>query len=66
MAGESYLNGSLWSLGFSSDPILKSLRNEPSYRMFLSTISYPVQRWQSQMNMGSSAILAEAMRVSGA
>lgn len=28
---QSYRNGSLWSLGFSSDPIPKSLRDEPGY-----------------------------------
>jgi hypothetical protein len=39
---QSYLEGSLWSLGFPSDPILAPLRNDPHYRLFLSKISYPV------------------------
>jgi tetratricopeptide (TPR) repeat protein len=63
---QSYRNGSLWSLGFPCDPILKSLRDEPSYRMFLSTIGYPVPRRRSEMSEGSSAILMEALWASGA
>ena len=38
---QSYQEGSLWSLGFQSDPILASLRNDPHYRLFLSKVSYP-------------------------
>jgi tetratricopeptide (TPR) repeat protein len=38
----SYLGGSLWSLGFRSDPILKSLRYDPHFRQFMSKVSYPV------------------------
>jgi tetratricopeptide (TPR) repeat protein len=38
---QSYCNGSLWSIGFQSDPILAALRNDPSYRQFLSKCSYP-------------------------
>ena len=37
----SYRYGSLWSLGFLSDPILAPLRSEPSYELFLSKLSYP-------------------------
>jgi tetratricopeptide (TPR) repeat protein len=40
---QSYREGSLWSLGFLSDPILAPLRNDPHYRLFLSKVSYPVQ-----------------------
>lgn len=39
---QSYLSGSLWSLGFLADPILASLGNEPYYKSFFSNISYPV------------------------
>jgi tetratricopeptide (TPR) repeat protein len=63
---QSYRNGSLWSLGFPSDPILRTLRDEPSYRMFLSTMSCPAPRRHSHMSEGSSAVLVEALRVSGA
>jgi tetratricopeptide (TPR) repeat protein len=38
----SYRGGSLWSLGFRSDPILESLRNDPHFRQFMSKVSYPV------------------------
>jgi tetratricopeptide (TPR) repeat protein len=38
----SYRGGSLWSLGFRSDPILESLRYDPHYRQFISKVSYPV------------------------
>jgi tetratricopeptide (TPR) repeat protein len=37
----SYRGGSLWSLGFRSDPILYSLRNDPHFRQFMSKVSYP-------------------------
>jgi tetratricopeptide (TPR) repeat protein len=37
----SYRNGSLWSLGFRSDPILEGLRNDPSCGRLLSKLSYP-------------------------
>jgi len=38
---QSYRDGSLWSLGFRSDPILEGLRNDPHYRHLLSEFSYP-------------------------
>jgi tetratricopeptide (TPR) repeat protein len=38
---QSYRQGSLWSLGFLSDPILDDLRNDPHFRLFLSKVSYP-------------------------
>jgi len=38
---QSYREGSRWSLGFPSDPILAPLRNDPHYRQFLSKVSYP-------------------------
>jgi hypothetical protein len=62
---QSYRNGSLWSLGFTSDPILRPLRDEPSYRMFLSMISHPAPRRHGPASEGSSAALGEAVRVSG-
>jgi predicted Zn-dependent protease len=37
---QSYREGSLWSLGFRSDPILEGLRNDLRYRQFLSKFSY--------------------------
>lgn len=39
---QSFLEGSLWSLGFQFDPILAQMRNDPGYRLFLSKASYPV------------------------
>jgi tetratricopeptide (TPR) repeat protein len=38
---QSYRNGSLWSLGFRSDPILESLRKDPYYEFFMTKVSYP-------------------------
>lgn len=38
---QSYREGSLWSLGFRSDPILASLRNDPHFLHFMNNISYP-------------------------
>lgn len=38
---QSYSNGSLWSLGFRSDPILQSLRDDPHYQLFRNKVSYP-------------------------
>ncbi|WP_263353012.1 tetratricopeptide repeat protein [Acidicapsa acidisoli] len=38
---QSYREGSLWSLGFLSDPILDKLRDNPYYQLFLSKVSYP-------------------------
>ncbi len=63
---QSYRSGSLWSLGFPCDPILESLRDEPSYRVFLSKVSYPLPGRRSPMSVGSRAALADALKVSGA
>jgi serine/threonine-protein kinase len=41
---QSYRSGSLWSLGFPVDPILMTLRDEPSYRALMGKISYPSKR----------------------
>jgi hypothetical protein len=38
---QSYRNGSIWSLGFRSDPILDGLRNDQRYGHFLTKLSYP-------------------------
>ena len=38
---QSYRGGPFWSLGFRSDPILESLRNDPHFRQFISKVSYP-------------------------
>jgi tetratricopeptide (TPR) repeat protein len=38
---QSYLEGSLWSLGFPCDPILVPLHNDPHYQLFMSKASYP-------------------------
>jgi tetratricopeptide (TPR) repeat protein len=37
----SYRDGSLWSLGFRSDPILEPLRNHSHFGQFFSKFSYP-------------------------
>jgi tetratricopeptide (TPR) repeat protein len=63
---QSYRSGSLWSLGFPSDPLLKPLRDEPSYRTFLSKARYPAPSLQSQMWENSSAILMDGLQASGA
>lgn len=39
---KSYREGSFWSLGFQSDPILAPLRNDPSYQQFSGKVSYPM------------------------
>lgn len=39
---QSYREGSLWSLGFQSDPMLDSLRSDPTYQLFMSRVRYPV------------------------
>jgi tetratricopeptide (TPR) repeat protein len=38
---QSYREGSLWSLGFRSDPILKSLRTDSDYIQMMNKIGYP-------------------------
>lgn len=38
---QCYREGSLWSLGFHSEPILASLRSDPHYLLFMSRASYP-------------------------
>jgi tetratricopeptide (TPR) repeat protein len=63
---QSYRSGSLWSLGFPSDPMLKPLCDEPSHRTFLSKASYPAPSHHSQMWEDSSAILIDGLRASGA
>ncbi|MGB8259665.1 MAG: hypothetical protein WCE75_04915 [Terracidiphilus sp.] len=40
---ESYRGGSMWSLGFLSDPILAPLKDNPDYRTFLRQLSYPAR-----------------------
>jgi hypothetical protein len=39
---QSYRNGTLYNLGFLSDPIGASLRIEPLVRQILSKVCYPV------------------------
>jgi tetratricopeptide (TPR) repeat protein len=41
---ESYRIGSIWSLGFSSDPILASLRSTSRYQSLMTRINYPAQK----------------------
>jgi tetratricopeptide (TPR) repeat protein len=62
---QSYRNGSLWSLAFPFDPILRSLREEPGYRMFLSRLSYPPPRRHGPQSEKSAAPSLGALRVSG-
>ncbi|MFZ0304502.1 MAG: hypothetical protein WAL75_17555 [Terracidiphilus sp.] len=38
---QSYREGSFWSLGFRSDPILACLRKEPTFLQFLKKAGYP-------------------------
>jgi tetratricopeptide (TPR) repeat protein len=62
----SYRAGSLWSLGFPSDPILRSLRNEPIHRTILSSLSFPAPIRRSQMSERPSAASLDALKISGA
>jgi len=41
---QSYREGSLWSLGFLSDPILSSLRNDRKCQPAFKRLSYPVPK----------------------
>jgi tetratricopeptide (TPR) repeat protein len=45
---QSYKHGSLWSLGFGSDPILAELRESGEFREFCGTSNYPVDQPQLQ------------------
>lgn len=38
---QSYVDGSLWSLGFESDPMLASLRNDALYQTYLNNLNFP-------------------------
>lgn len=38
---QSYADGSLWSLGFQSDPLLAPLRNDPVYQTQWHNLGYP-------------------------
>ena len=38
---QSYRNGSLWSLGFRSDPMLEALRKDPLHMHFFNKLGYP-------------------------
>jgi len=40
---QSYKHGSLWSLGFVSDPILQALRTDINFRDFCGPKNYPTQ-----------------------
>lgn len=62
---QSYRSGSLWSLGFASDPIVQSLRDEPAFRMFLSAAGYPALYRHGPASEGSSIALTDTQRVSG-
>jgi tetratricopeptide (TPR) repeat protein len=62
---QSYRSGSLCSLGFPVDPILKSLRDEPGYRILLSRISYPLPHRHGPLSEKPLASFVEAWRVSG-
>jgi hypothetical protein len=39
---QAYADGSLWCLGFPSDPMLASLRLDPLYQTYLNDLNYPV------------------------
>jgi tetratricopeptide (TPR) repeat protein len=50
---QSYCDGSLWSLGFRSDPLLASLRKEPHNQLSFNQLNYPAPE-------GSASWLAPA------
>lgn len=52
---QSYKHGSLWSLGFGSDPILAELRKDMWFREFCGPANYPARRLR--MNPTDSASL---------
>ncbi len=62
----SYRNRSLWSLGIPCDPILKSLRDTPSYRSFLTRANYPAPVRHGQMNEGLSGVSAQRPQATSA
>lgn len=62
---QSYRSGSLWSLGFQSDPMLKPLRNEPNCRIFLSKTGCQAPIPHNQITEHPSAILVHGSHVSG-
>ena len=45
--GLSYEDGSIWSLGFASDPALRPLRNEPAFEDFVR-LAYPAAAFTCQ------------------
>lgn len=45
---ESYKSGSLWSLGFRSDPMLEPLRSDPEYAEMLDELNYPEAARQAE------------------
>ena len=57
---QSYKDGSLWSLGFGSDPILADLRKDPELGEFFGEKNYPVN--QSLLNSTITVRLMEAMQ----
>ena len=63
---QSYRRGSLWSLAFPFDPSLQSLRDEPSYRAFLSRANYPIPNRHRQQKDSSMAAAAEEQLDPGA
>ena len=38
---QAYRDGSLWSLGYRSDPILATLENDRHYQLFMDRVRYP-------------------------
>jgi hypothetical protein len=50
---QSYCEGSLWSFGFPTDPILAVLRNDPQYKLSFANLSYPVESPTPQLASAS-------------
>jgi hypothetical protein len=50
---QSYCEGSLWSFGFLTDPILSALRNDPQYKISFANLNYPTEGSTPQLASAS-------------
>jgi tetratricopeptide (TPR) repeat protein len=55
---QSYREGSIWSLGFHSDPILATMRHDPAYKLLMNRIHYPVPASPPSEKTGTNQYLS--------